>query len=136
MSDLEKVSINVGAMDLAKIDLLVENSFYKDRTDFVRTAIRNQIGTHAAYVDEAIKNYEAQEDDGLNIKVVVGTERINSEYLTNVLFKKVGKLRLFIIGSLTFEDDVQLDLAMKSIHSIKVLGIFNAPLEIKKHFKK
>ena len=47
MSETEKITINLGLVDLGQIDLLVQEGFYQNRTDFIRTAIRNQLGAHA-----------------------------------------------------------------------------------------
>src|SRR6202521_1735029 len=45
--ETEKITINLGYVDLGHIDLMVQDGFYSNRTDFIRTAIRNQLGHHA-----------------------------------------------------------------------------------------
>src|SRR6266702_8538684 len=50
----EKITINLGPVDLGQIDLLVEEGFYSNRTDLIRTAIRNQLATHARVVNETV----------------------------------------------------------------------------------
>ncbi|HLL38760.1 MAG TPA: hypothetical protein VK357_03735, partial [Rubrobacteraceae bacterium] len=54
MSETEKITINLGLVDLGQIDLLVREGFYQNRTDFIRTAIRNQIGEHAEAVKQTV----------------------------------------------------------------------------------
>src|SRR5829696_439206 len=54
MSETEKITINLGLVDLGQVDLLVQEGFYSNRTDFIRTAIRNQLGTHAEAVRQTV----------------------------------------------------------------------------------
>jgi Arc/MetJ-type ribon-helix-helix transcriptional regulator len=58
LTELEKITINMGPVDLGQIDLLVRESFYENRTDFIRTAIRNQIGEHAEAVKQTVVRKE------------------------------------------------------------------------------
>jgi Arc/MetJ-type ribon-helix-helix transcriptional regulator len=53
-SDSEKITINLGLIDLGQIDLLVQEGFYSNRTDCIRTAIRNQLVAHAEAVRQTI----------------------------------------------------------------------------------
>src|SRR5450830_1744070 len=50
LSDSEKITINLGFIDLGQIDLLVAEGFYGNRTDF----IRNQLSTHAEAVKQVV----------------------------------------------------------------------------------
>jgi Arc/MetJ-type ribon-helix-helix transcriptional regulator len=54
MSETEKITINLGLVDLGQIDLLVQEGFYSNRTDFIRTAIRNQLTTHVEEVRQTV----------------------------------------------------------------------------------
>ena len=54
MSETEKITINLGLVDLGQIDLLVQEGFYQNRTDFIRTAIRNQLSSHAEAVKQTV----------------------------------------------------------------------------------
>src|SRR4028118_417551 len=58
LTDLEKITINMGPVDLGQIDLLVREGFYQNRTDFIRTAIRNQLNTHAEVVRQTVVRKE------------------------------------------------------------------------------
>jgi len=51
--DTEKMTINLGYVDLGHIDLMVQEGFYSNRTDFIRTAIRNQLERHADVVKQS-----------------------------------------------------------------------------------
>jgi Arc/MetJ-type ribon-helix-helix transcriptional regulator len=134
MSELEKVSVNIGAMDLAYMDLLVDNSFYKDRTDFVRTAIRNQLSEHSDYIAKAMKEHETS--DAINVAVTIGKHEVCREDLLTIIAQGSGKLKLIVLGSLHISEEVDLELALRTISSIKVYGIMKARNEIKNHFSR
>lgn len=116
MADTEKITINLGVVDLGKIDLLVEQGFYTNRTDFIRTAIRTNLDKHETALQETItrKNF------------VVGI----LVYDANDLIKRQEKgemIDIHIIGMLALSKDITPELARSTINSIKVLGIFQAP---------
>src|SRR5215211_696596 len=58
LSETEKITINLGLVDLGQIDLLVQEGFYQNRTDFIRTAIRNQLNAHADAVKQTVARKE------------------------------------------------------------------------------
>ncbi|MGV3466789.1 MAG: CopG family transcriptional regulator [Heyndrickxia sp.] len=120
MSETEKITINMNVVDLGKVDLLVEQGFYSNRTDFIKTSIRNQLLTHSKEVESEITNKS----------YVVGISRYNKKSLTALLDE--GKnLDIKVIGMLVFEDDVEVDLVEKTIKSAKVFGVLKARSEIK-----
>src|SRR3977135_1041096 len=53
VADTEKITINLGFVDLGHVDLMVQEGFYSNRTDFIRTAIRNQLERHADVVKKS-----------------------------------------------------------------------------------
>ena len=120
MADTEKITINLGVVDLGKIDLLVEQGFYTNRTDFIRTAIRSNLDKHDTVVQETItrKNY------------VVGILIYSASDLERHL-EKGEALDIHIIGMLILSKDITPELARQAINSIKVLGIFDAPEAVK-----
>ena len=120
MSDTEKITINLGVVDLGQIDLLVERGFYSNRTDFIRMAIRNQISTHSDEIKEAANHWQ----------LVVGSTTYNHEGLEEIR-QQDEVLRIGVIGSLVLEDDVTPELALATIKSIRVLGSFRASDEVK-----
>lgn len=121
MSETEKITINMGAVDLGKIDLLVQEGSYTNRTDFIRTAIRNQIDKH---------NFEIQQSVTRN-SFVVGALIYDRKDLEK-LRAKGEKMNLKIIGFLHLQNDIDTELASQVIESIQVRGIFQAREDVRK----
>ncbi len=119
-NDSEKVSINVGVVDLGQIDLLVDQGFYSNRSDFFRTATRNLLTNHASTVQDQVAQ-------GL---MVLGVLRYNAKTL-EVLRSQAKMLDIRIVGVVTIADDVTAQLALSTIRSLKVFGTFRASPEVK-----
>ncbi len=120
MSETEKITINLGLVDLGQIDLLVQEGFYQNRTDFIRTAIRNQITTHA----EAVKQTVARKT------LVLGLQHYTRRDLEAV--RAAGEmLQIRVLGLASIADDVSPELALATIDSLEVLGAFRASPAIK-----
>lgn len=120
MSETEKITINLGLVDLGQIDLLVQEGFYQNRTDFIRTAIRNQIGAHA----EAVKQTVARKT------LVLGLQHYTRRDLEAV--RAAGEmLQIRVLGLASIADDVTPELAAATIDSLEVLGAFRASPAIK-----
>ena len=120
MSETEKITINLGLVDLGQIDLLVREGFYQNRTDFIRTAIRNQIGEHA----EAVKQTVARKT------LALGLQNYTRQDLEAV--RAAGEtLQIRVLGLATIADDVSPELALETIDSIEVLGAFRASPAVK-----
>ena len=116
----EKITINMGFVDLGQIDLLVSEGFYGNRTDFIRTAIRNQIGTHA----EAVKQVVARKT------LVLGLQHFSASDLRGV--KAAGQmLAIRVLGLVTIANDVSPALALATIESLEVLGALSASPAVK-----
>jgi Arc/MetJ-type ribon-helix-helix transcriptional regulator len=119
-SESEKITINLGFVDLGHIDLLVEEGFYSNRTDFIRTAIRNQVLTHG----EVLKNSVARRS------MVLGLQRFTRQDLEKVLAAG-EQLHIHVLGLATIDDDVSPQLAARAIASVVVLGALRASAEVK-----
>jgi Arc/MetJ-type ribon-helix-helix transcriptional regulator len=120
VSETEKITINLGMVDLGQIDLLVREGFYQNRTDFIRTAIRNQIGEHA----EAVKQTVARKT------LALGLQNYTRRDLEAV--RAAGEtLQIRVLGLATIADDVTPELALETIDSIEVLGAFRASPAVK-----
>jgi Arc/MetJ-type ribon-helix-helix transcriptional regulator len=119
-SESEKITINLGFVDLGHIDLLVEEGFYSNRTDFIRTAIRNQVLTHG----EVLKNSVARRS------MVLGLQRFTRQDLEKVLAAG-EQLHIQVLGLATIDDDVSPQLASRAIASVVVLGALRASPEVK-----
>jgi Arc/MetJ-type ribon-helix-helix transcriptional regulator len=119
-SDSEKITINLGYVDLGHIDLLVQEGFYSNRTDFIRTAIRNQIERHADVVRQAVTRKS----------VDLGLRHFSREDLEAVL--DAGQLLdIRVLGLATIAPDVTPELARAAIASLTVLGALHASTAVK-----
>jgi Arc/MetJ-type ribon-helix-helix transcriptional regulator len=121
MSETEKITINLGPVDLGQIDLLVREGIYSNRTDFIRTAIRNQLATHA----EAVRQTVARQT------LVLGVQHFSRRDLEAV--RDAGeRLRIEVLGLASIADDVSPELALETIESVIVLGAFRASSAVKR----
>ena len=118
--DLEKVTVNLGYVDLGHIDLMVHEGFYSNRTDFIRTAIRNQLERHADVVKQSVARNTL--DLGLRHYTRADLEAVRAERQT---------LNLHVLGLLSIASDVTPDLARATIGSLSVLGALHASAEVK-----
>jgi Arc/MetJ-type ribon-helix-helix transcriptional regulator len=119
-SELEKITINMGPVDLGQIDLLVQEGFYQNRTDFIRTAIRNQLNTHS----EAVRQTVARKT------LVLGLQHYTRRDLEAM--RAAGEtLQIRVLGLASIADDVAPELALETIDSIEVLGAFRASPAVK-----
>ena len=118
--DSEKLTINLGFVDLGSIDLLVRDGFYSNRSDFIRTAIRNQLATHADTAKQAASR----------LTLELGLRTFARQDLEAV--QAAGeRLKIRVLGLAVIADDVTPDLARATIESITVLGALHASAEVK-----
>ena len=116
----EKLTINLGVVDLGQVDLLVQEGFYANRTDLIRTAIRNQLAVHADVVKATVarKTY------------VLGLQYYNRQDL-EALQAKGEMLQIQVLGLANIAEDVSPALALATIESISVLGALQASKAVK-----
>jgi Arc/MetJ-type ribon-helix-helix transcriptional regulator len=116
----EKITINLGYVDLGRIDLLVQEGFYSNRTDFIRTAIRTQLATHSETVTKSIIRHTLE----------LGLRDYSRADLEAI--RTAGeKLHVRVVGLARIAPDVTVELALATIESITVLGALQASAEIK-----
>ena len=116
----EKITINLGFVDLGQIELLVQEGFYSNRTDFIRTAIRNQIERHADTVRQVVTRKS----------VDLGVRHISIEELKAA--ETAGQmLDIRVLGLAVIAPDVSADLAVATISALKVLGALQASEAVK-----
>src|SRR5574340_284933 len=120
MPDTEKITINMSAVDLGKVDLLVQEGLYSNRTDFIRTAIRNQLDKHTFEIQQSVSRHSYG----------IGGFEYGPADLEK-LKSKGKKLKLSMIGYLRLSDKITPELALETIESVHVLGIFQASDEVK-----
>jgi Arc/MetJ-type ribon-helix-helix transcriptional regulator len=120
LPDTDKVTVNLGLVDLAQMDLLVKEGFYTNRTDFVRTAVRNLLQQHADAIRQTV----------LRKRFVTGLQRYSRVDLERAVAAG-EQLEIHVLGLATLENDVTPELATAAIASIWVLGAFIAPPAVK-----
>ena len=116
----EKITINVGFVDLGQIDLLVQEGFYANRTDLIRTAIRNQIVAHAEAVRQVVSRRT----------LVLGIQHLGRAELEAVRARG-ETLDVRVLGLLSIAADVTPELALQTLHSLDVLGSLHASPAVK-----
>lgn len=119
--DSEKITINLGYVDLGRVDLLVQEGFYSNRSDFIRAAIRKQLETHADSVTRSIERHTLE----LGLRDYTRSDLEALRDAGEVLHVKV-------VGLVRIASDVTADLALATIGSLTVLGGLQASAEIKK----
>jgi Arc/MetJ-type ribon-helix-helix transcriptional regulator len=120
IGDTEKITINLGPIDLGQIDLLVQEGFYSNRTDLIRTAIRNQLASHAEVIRQTVTRKS----------LVLGLQHFSREDLEAV--RQAGQmLQIQVLGMASIGNDVTPELALGTIESITVLGALHASPAVK-----
>lgn len=118
--EAEKITINLGLVDLGQIDLLVQEGFYSNRTDLIRTAIRNQLATHADVLRQTIARKS----------LVLGLQHYSRADLEAV--QQAGeRLQIQVLGLASIGADVTPELALATIESLVVLGALHASPAVK-----
>jgi len=124
MAETEKITINMSIVDLGKIDLLVQEGFYQNRTDFIRTAIRSQLDKHETAVQSSIVRNEFG----------VGVFVCSKSGLEDAL-KKGERKNYNVVGRLVIQENVPPELADQAIESIRVIGTMKASSAVKEVLK-
>ena len=120
MPDTEKITINLSAVDLGKIDLLVQEGLHSNRTDFTRTAIRNLLDKH---------NLEIQQSVARHSYLIGALAYDKSDFEKRR--SKGEKIKLTVVGVLHLASDISPELARQVVESIQVRGIFHASEAVK-----
>lgn len=120
VSESEKITINLGLIDLGQIDLLVQEGFYSNRTDLIRTAIRNQLNTHADVVRQTVARKS----------LILGMQHYSRADL-EALQATGQRLQIQVLGLASIASDVSVELALATIESIFVLGALHASALVK-----
>ena len=119
-SDSEKITINLGYVDLGHVDLLVQEGFYSNRTDFIRTAIRNQLDRQNESVKQSVARHQLE----------LGLRHYSRADLE--AFQAAGEtLHIQVLGLASIADDVSPELALRTIASIHVLGALHMSSTLK-----
>lgn len=124
----EKVSVNVNVVDLGRIELLIEKGLYTNKTDFILKAINNELIRNEAIIDNAIKELDT------DVHIQIGKVNYTAEKLHKLKASNAA-VKLYVIGRLTIDDDVSLELAKYTLLSIHVFGPCKMPKELKEYYK-
>jgi len=120
IGETEKLTINLGVVDLGQIDLLVQEGFYSNRTDMIRTAIRNQLSVHGDEVKRTVARRT----------LVLGLQHFGRADLERAL--AAGRmLQIQVVGLARIANDVSPELARATIQSVEVLGAFHASAAVR-----
>jgi len=119
-AESEKLTLNLGFVDLGRIDVMISEGFYANRSDFIRTAIRNQIAAHTTTVEQSVRRNTRD----------MGVREFSRQDLLEA--RQSGqKLIIRVVGLVRIADDVEPDLASAAIESIEVLGALQASAAVK-----
>jgi Arc/MetJ-type ribon-helix-helix transcriptional regulator len=119
--ETEKMTINLGVVDLGQIDLLVQEGFYSNRTDLIRTAVRNQLAVHAEELRRTVDRRTLS----------LGLQQFSRADLERV--QAAGRmLQINVVGLARIADDVSPELARATIESVCVLGAFHASAAVRR----
>jgi Arc/MetJ-type ribon-helix-helix transcriptional regulator len=121
IGETEKLTINLGVVDLGQIDLLVQEGFYSNRTDLIRTAIRNQLSSHGDEVKRTVARRT----------LVLGLQHFGRAELERAAAEG-QMLQIQVVGLARIANDVSPELALAAIRSIEVLGAFHASAAVRK----
>ncbi len=113
--ETEKMTVNVGVVDLGQVDLLVQEGFYSNRSDLMRTALRNQLALHADTVKQTVARRT----------LTVGLQHFGRADLERVVAAG-ERLQVQVVGLARIANDVSPELASAAIESVTVLGAFQA----------
>lgn len=116
----EKITLNLGLVDLGQIDLLVQEGFYANRTDFLRAATRNQLSAHSVALGQTV----ARKTLELGVRHITAAELEKHR-------EAASKVHIRVLGLATIASDVSPELAAATIESVEVLGAFRATAEVK-----
>lgn len=115
VGDTEKMTINIGVVDLGQVDLLVQEGFYSNRSDLLRTALRNQLALHADVLKQTVARRT----------LTVGLQHLDQAELARCVAAG-ERLHVQVVGLARIADDVSPELARQAIASVTVLGAFQA----------
>jgi len=121
VGDTEKLTINLGVVDLGQVDLLVQEGFYSNRSDLIRTAVRNQLAVHADTVRQTVARRT----------LMLGLQHLSRADLERAVATG-QRLRVQVVGLARIAEDVSPELALAAIESVSVLGAFHASSDVRR----
>lgn len=137
---MEKITINLPPVEVARMDILVEAGYYPSRAEFIRSAIRSTLDTHRDYIEkktEALtsRSVEKLSDADRDLIFAVGVQTMGKGELERAI-EKGKKVRISVVGMLRMGEDVTPKLVERGIESVKVYGVLRASPEVKRALQK
>jgi Arc/MetJ-type ribon-helix-helix transcriptional regulator len=120
VGDTEKMTLNMGVVDLGQIDLLVQEGFYSNRSDLIRTAVRNLLAVHADTVRQTVARRT----------LMLGLQQLGRADLERAVATG-ERLKIQVLGLARIDNDVSPELAQAAIESVSVLGVFQASAAVR-----
>lgn len=133
---MEKLTINLPPVEIARIDILVETGLYANRSEFIRNAIRKNLDTHKELIDRKIsENIDQAEEPETKLLGGVGIFGLHKKDFEKALAEN-KKLKIWVVGMVVIPKDVPSELIKKTVESVKVYGIVKASSKVKKELQK
>ena len=138
---MEKLTINLPPIELARIDILIESGIYPSRSEFIRSAIRNTLDNHNVLIESRIKQITAKEDEdtkegsGIRKLSITGIWSLDRKTFEDAL-NAGEKLRIHAVGMLFFQNDIDSEIIKKTVESIRVYGVLKARRDVRATIKK
>jgi Arc/MetJ-type ribon-helix-helix transcriptional regulator len=138
---MEKLTINLPPIELARIDILIESGTYPSRSEFIRSAIRNTLDNHNALIQSRIKQITAKEDEdieegsGIRKLSMTGIWSLDRKTFEDAL-SAGKKLRIHVIGMLFLQNDIDSEIIKKTVETIRVYGVLKARKDVRAAIKK
>ncbi|HWQ58895.1 MAG TPA: CopG family transcriptional regulator [Clostridia bacterium] len=123
----EKISVNVNIVDLGKIDLLIDQGLYTNKTDFFTRAISGELNKNEAFISQAIKEMDP------DVHIQIGKAVYSAEKLMKMKAANLSN-KLYVIGRLVIEPDVSLELAKATLPGIRVFGSCKMSAELMEYY--
>jgi Arc/MetJ-type ribon-helix-helix transcriptional regulator len=131
---MEKLTINLPPVEIARIDILVEAGYYPSRAEFIRAAIRQTLDTHQDFVAKQLDTIAAPSDESRDGRIA-SFSGIGMYHLSRAAFERTiaqgKKMRIVVVGMLHLDNDVTPDHVKKAVESARVYGVVRASAQVK-----
>jgi Arc/MetJ-type ribon-helix-helix transcriptional regulator len=133
---MEKLTINLPPIEIARIDILVEAGYYPSRAEFIRTAIRKTLDTHQDFVSKKLDKIASTSDEELNDREIisrisgVGIYNLDKETFERTI-EQGKKMEIIVVGMLNLDKDVTPEHIEEAVESVRVYGILRASPKVK-----
>jgi len=133
---MEKLTINLPPIEIARIDILVEAGYYPSRAEFIRAAIRKTLATHQDFVSKKLEKIASTSDEELNHREIisrisgVGIYNLDKETFERTI-EQGKKMEIAVVGMLNLDKDVTPEHIEEAVESVRVYGILRASPKVK-----